>query len=103
MSQLGKEGARDWKHLSNKLKSHETSNEHLINMSAWFDFQVGLSKNKTIDKDVQEKFNKEKEHWKNVLVRIIAIVKSLAKNNLAFRGSNEKNSSREQWKFFELN
>ena len=59
-------------------------------MLNWFDFEVGLSKNKTIDKDVQENFNKEKEHWKNVLVRIIAIVKSLAKNNLAFRGSNKK-------------
>ncbi|KAM6547486.1 hypothetical protein CsatB_019162 [Cannabis sativa] len=59
-------------------------------MSIWFDLELRLSKNRTIDKYAQERLNKEKEHWRNVLVRIIAIVKNLAKTNLAFRGSNEK-------------
>ena len=59
-------------------------------MNTWFDLELRLSKNRTIDKDAQERLDKEKEHWRNFLVRIIAIVKNLAKNNLAFRGSNEK-------------
>ncbi|XP_042386310.1 uncharacterized protein LOC121977979, partial [Zingiber officinale] len=88
--QLANEGCRDWKNLSAKLKSHETSSEHIINMNIWFDIEMRLLKNKTIDQNLQEKINKEKEHWKNVLIRIIAIVKNLAKNNLAFRGTNEK-------------
>ncbi|KAK2654169.1 hypothetical protein Ddye_014025 [Dipteronia dyeriana] len=59
-------------------------------MSAWVDLQVRLLKNKTIDKDIQEKINNERERWKKVLIMIIVVVKNLAKNNLAFRGKNEK-------------
>ncbi|XP_074563704.1 uncharacterized protein LOC141820319 [Curcuma longa] len=84
------DGCRDWKNLSAKLKSHEISSEHIINMNTWFDIEMRLIKNKTIDHNLQEKINKEKEHWKNVLIRIIIVIKNLAKNNLAFRGTNEK-------------
>jgi 23S rRNA A1618 N6-methylase RlmF len=49
-----------------------------------------LLKNKTIDKNVQEQINREKDYWKRVLLRIIAVVNNLSKNNLAFRGQNEK-------------
>ncbi|XP_065851263.1 uncharacterized protein [Euphorbia lathyris] len=59
-------------------------------MTRWLELEVRLSNNKVIDKSLQEKINREKEHWKQVLVRIIDVVKTLAKNNLAFRGTNEK-------------
>ncbi|XP_074561603.1 uncharacterized protein LOC141817882 [Curcuma longa] len=87
---MTEDGCRDWKNLSVKLKSHETSSEHIINMNTWFDIEMRLLKNKTIDQNLQEKINKEKEHWKNVLIRIITVIKNLAKNNLAFHGANEK-------------
>uniref|UniRef100_A0A7N0TMK1 Zinc finger MYM-type protein 1-like n=1 Tax=Kalanchoe fedtschenkoi TaxID=63787 RepID=A0A7N0TMK1_KALFE len=38
----------------------------------------------------QKQFKKEKDHWKNVLLRIISIVKFLAKHSLAFRGTKER-------------
>jgi hypothetical protein len=88
--QLANEGTNDWKNLSTRLKSHETTNEHITNMNDWIDLEMRLSKNKTIDKNVQAQINKEKDHWKKVLLRIIAVVKNLGKNNLAFRGQNEK-------------
>ena len=72
-SKLGTEGSRDWRNLSAKLKSHEISDEHIINMNAWIDLEMRLSKDKTIDNHVQEQINRDKEYWKKVLLRIIAI------------------------------
>ncbi|XP_042446648.1 uncharacterized protein LOC122031623 [Zingiber officinale] len=58
-------------------------------MTDWLELERRLQKNQTIDARAQVQLNKEKEHWKHVLHRIIAIVQRLAKNNLAFRGSCE--------------
>ncbi|XP_012844359.1 PREDICTED: zinc finger MYM-type protein 1-like [Erythranthe guttata] len=49
-----------------------------------------LKEHETIDKSLQEQISKEREHWRQVLLRIIALVKTLANNNLGFRGDNEK-------------
>ena len=59
-------------------------------MNTWSDLQIRLLKNKIIDKSVQELINKEKDRWKNVLQRIIAIIKTLGKNNFPFLGTKEK-------------
>uniref|UniRef100_A0A1J3JM83 Zinc finger MYM-type protein 5 n=1 Tax=Noccaea caerulescens TaxID=107243 RepID=A0A1J3JM83_NOCCA len=89
-SQLGKNGLSDWTHILVRLKEHEKSKEHLLNMTAWIELRHRLKKNETIDKVAQELFKKEKDYWKNVLIRIIAVMKYLAKHNLAFRGTHEK-------------
>ncbi|KAM3684352.1 hypothetical protein ACJW31_11G037600 [Castanea mollissima] len=90
IGQLCNEGTQDWKNISSKIREHETTREHITNMNTWLDLEMRLSKNKTIDKNIQEQINKEKDHWKKVLLRIIVVVKNLGKNNLAFRGKNEK-------------
>ena len=59
-------------------------------MKTCSDLQIRLLKNKTIDKNVQKLINKEKDRWKNILQRIIAIIKTLGKNNLSFQGTKEK-------------
>ncbi|XP_065862079.1 uncharacterized protein [Euphorbia lathyris] len=73
-----------------RLREHETNLDHVKNMATWYDLRLRFQKNQTIDKTVQIQMDKEKDHWKKVLQRIISIVKFLAKHNLAFRGSNRK-------------
>ena len=59
------------------------------NLRTWNETRIRLNKNETIDKEIQEMIKKDTEHWKEVMVRIISVVKCLAKTNLAFRGTNE--------------
>ncbi|XP_020262944.1 zinc finger MYM-type protein 5-like [Asparagus officinalis] len=87
---LANDGLRDWKNICKRLSDHENSIEHMTNMNSWNELRLRLSKNQTIDKDLQKHIMQEKERWRQVLVRIVAVIKCLAKNNLAFRGSNEK-------------
>ena len=89
-SLLASEGLSDWKHISERLRQHENSTEHMKNMFTWNEMRVRLDKNETIDKDLQEAITKEKDRWRQVLLRVFSAVKCLATHNLAFRGSNEK-------------
>jgi hypothetical protein len=87
---LANEGLNDWIHIGSRLKEHETSADHVLNMITWYKLHSRLRKNQTIDKISQRQLEKEKNHWRNVLFKIVGIVKFLAKHNLAFRGSNNK-------------
>jgi hypothetical protein len=89
-SQLANEGFSDWSHVHQSLKEHEICAEHIANMATWYDMRLRFAKNQTIDKVAQRELEKEKDHWRKVLFRIILIVKFLAKHNLAFRGTNSK-------------
>ncbi|XP_065879655.1 uncharacterized protein [Euphorbia lathyris] len=89
-SLLANDGHNDWKHLVERLRQHENNIEHMTSMNTWNELRVRLDKSVTIDKNLQQEVMKEKERWRQVLIRILSIVKCLAKHNMAFRGSNEK-------------
>ena len=89
-SALANERYNDCKHLSERLKLHENNIQHITNMNTWIDLQIRLRKNETIDTNLQGQISKEKIHWKQVLIRIIAIVKCLAKNSMSFRETHER-------------
>ncbi|XP_026416473.1 zinc finger MYM-type protein 1-like [Papaver somniferum] len=73
-----------------KLSRHELSTRHYTSMHKWKELEIRLHKNETIDKEIHEQIKREKEYWKQVLIRIFVVIRTLAKNNLAFRGTNDK-------------
>jgi hypothetical protein len=89
-SSLAHYGFSDWKHITERLKEHEASVEHLTSMISWNELRTRVSKHEKIDKEFQHQISKEKECLRQVLQRIVAIVKFLGKHRLAFRGSNEQ-------------
>ena len=76
--------------MTNRLKDHETSGDHVLSMTNWYELRTRLEKHQTIDKAAQRQLEKEKDHWRKVLFGIFCIVKFLAKHNLAFRDTNGK-------------
>lgn len=56
-------------------------------MVKWKDFALHLSKQKTIDATEMALLEAEKNRWRDVLIRLISIIQSLAERNLALRGS----------------
>ena len=87
---LAKDGCNDWIHITTRLKEHETSVDHVLNMTNWYELRSRLEKHQTIDKAAQCLLEKEKDHWRKVLFRIVCIGNFLAKHNLVFCGSNSK-------------
>lgn len=99
---LNQDGFNDWKNLSGNLKQHELSTGHLDNIKKWYELKRNLDSFTTIDHVNQKKINAEKEHWRNVLKRIIAIILYLAENNDAFRGKNSVIYKENNGKFLAL-
>ncbi|KAL5818735.1 hypothetical protein ACOSQ4_022577 [Xanthoceras sorbifolium] len=88
-SQLAKEGIGDWKHISETLTQHEDSLVHLMNMSAWNVLIKRLGNSQTINKIELERMINDQLYWKQVMIRVVAVMKCLAIHNLTFRGLND--------------
>jgi hypothetical protein len=99
LSSLDHNGCRNWRNISTKLREHENSVEHIQNVNKQNELKTRMRKEETVDKDLQKQINKEKEHLRQVLLRIIATVKFIGKHNLAFRGTIEQLYSGSNGKF----
>lgn len=97
-----KEGVNDWKHLSQKLLQHERSKPHYLSLKQWYYFKIGLKSLATIDQQHLAQIEKEKNHWRAMLQRILCIIQYLSKHNDVFRGKSDVLFTKNNGKFLGL-
>jgi len=97
-----KEGVNDWKHLSQKLLQHERSKPHYLSLKQWYDLKIGLKSLATIDQQHLAQIEKEKNHWRAMLQRILCIIQYLSKHNDGFRGKSDVLFTKNNGKFLGL-
>ncbi|XP_004289060.1 PREDICTED: uncharacterized protein LOC101313258 [Fragaria vesca subsp. vesca] len=88
-SEFAKEGCGDWGNVGVLIREHERSMAHMFNMTTWKGLRLRLKKDESDERIDNAVFKLEKEHWSSVLLRIIAVVKFLAKNNMTFFETTE--------------
>ncbi|KAL4119026.1 hypothetical protein QTP88_011899 [Uroleucon formosanum] len=81
-------GYNDWRNLSGHLKIHETSKTHILYFSNWQEMIIRLKLNQTIDSKNQRIIESEIKHWRSVLIRLCAILRCMAAQNLSIRGTS---------------
>lgn len=80
-------GFSDWKHAEKRITSHENSPIHKNNVLTMRDRAIVSQR---IDSALISQIEGEKNYWKNVLKRVVAVVKTLSSRGLAFRGKTDK-------------
>lgn len=97
---LSTQGFNDWKNAQSRFKQHECSTNHkqsLITMKT----RANLSNR--IDKKLFSQLEDEISYWKNILRRVVAVIKSLSSRGLPLRGQNEVIGSVHNGNFFNGN
>ena len=87
---LTTEGVNDWKNISKRLNTHETSREHIIAYRTWKDFIKRIECGTTIDSAFLKQIDENTKLWKNIIERIISTIKLIGTQNLALRGKCDK-------------
>lgn len=81
------EGYNDWKNVHKRLKEHENSFEHRSAATLLLERSRVEGK---VNKALLIQTEKEIDYWRNILKRVVAVIRSLAIRGLALRGSNER-------------
>ena len=79
-------GFRDWKHADRAISRHEGSKYHRDSILAVMTLGTVSGR---IDTQIVEASKYERQYWRDVLARVVAVVKFLAERGFPFRGHNE--------------
>jgi hypothetical protein len=64
--------------LSSSLKSHENSSDHIQCVLKWLEAEKRLKRGKAIDAAIRNQIQQEKQRWREILERFLAIIQYLA-------------------------
>jgi len=87
---IGCAGFKDFVDQGRAIRDHEGSQQHFLSTVLWQDCSKARKSKSSIICEATAERRKQINFWKEVLKSILDAVLFLAKNNLAFRGSNEK-------------
>lgn len=93
------QGFSDWKHANERIHTHETSLGH---KNCVLKLKQRGQVDARIDSKLYEQLEDEKKYWRNVLLRVVVAVKSLATRGLSFRGKTDKFGSTNNGNFMML-
>lgn len=95
-------GYKDWKNIHRSVKSHESSVKHMECFTKWKEMDSRLKLSKTIDEGHQKILNLERQHWRDVLKRIIAVIQLCGSQMLPLRGTSDKVFEPNNGKFLKI-
>nr|XP_022903898.1 uncharacterized protein LOC111416177 [Onthophagus taurus] len=81
------EGFNDCKHAADRISFHENSKNHRKCLLTFFKRSSEAGR---IDTEVQIQISKERVYWRNVLTRIVSVVRFLTERGLLLRDDCEK-------------
>lgn len=58
-------------------------------MASWKELEIRLEKRQTIDQVEMMRLEAERNRWRDVLKRLVAIIQSLAERNMGLRGTSD--------------
>ena len=76
--------------LNPKVKEHESSQAHCMVFTQWKELEVRIHPSETIDKKEQTIVKENIRKCRDVLTRLVDIIRFLIKQNLALRGHRER-------------
>jgi Domain of unknown function (DUF4371) len=82
-------GYQNWRHLPEALSGHERSSSHVEAFGKWKELELQLRLGVSIDQTNQKIQQERVEYWRQILRRLISVIRLIATQNLALRGSSD--------------
>ena len=76
-------------YLPEALSGHECSSSHVEAFGKWKEFELRLRLRVSIDQTNQKIQLERVEYWRHILRRLISVIRLIATQNLALRGSSD--------------